>query len=88
MQIRKAVTIAATPPTTPPAIAPVSDEELRGLEGALGEMEEMLGVEVGLGKVEGFRSVMLDEDKGKNNDDVELEATLEVEDEVETTMRQ
>ena len=62
-----------TPPTTPPAIAPLSEEEPPGLGDALDEME-------GLGDA-------LDEMEGLG-DKVAREAVLEAEDEVAATVQQ
>ena len=72
IEIRRALAIAVTPPTTPPAIAPLSEEEPLGLGDALDEVE-------GLGS-----AVLIEGDKDK----VALEAALEVEDEVAATAQQ
>lgn len=69
IEIRRALAIAVTPPTTPPAIAPLSEDEPLGLGGALDETE-------GLGNVPSVK---------ESEDEVTLEAVLETEDEVIAT---
>ena len=62
IEIRRAIAIAVTPPTTPPAIAPVSEDERPGL----GSVPLVRGSE----------------------DEVALEAALEIEEEVVATIQQ
>ena len=72
IEIRRAIAIAVTPPTTPPAIAPVSEDEPPGL----GD---------GLDGTEGLGSVPLVKE---SDDEVALEAALETEEEVVATTQQ
>ena len=72
IEIRRAIAIAVTPPTTPPAIAPVSGDEPLGLGDALDGTE-------------GLRSVPL---VRESEDEVALEAALETEEEVVATIQQ
>lgn len=72
IEIRRALAIAVTPPTTPPAIAPVSEDEPLGLGDSLDETE-------GLGSVPPVE---------ENVDEVALEAALETGEEVVTTVQQ
>ena len=81
-----------TPPTTPPAIAPLSEEEPLGLGDALDEIEglgdaldEIEGLGDALDEIEGLGSAMLIEG---DKDKVALEAALEAEDEVAATAEQ
>ena len=69
MEIRRALAKAVTPPTTPPAIAPLFEDEPLGLGDALDETE-------GLGGVPPVK---------ENEDEVALETALETEEEVVTT---
>ena len=72
IEIRRAIAIAVTPPTTPPAIAPVSEVEPLGLGDALDRTE-------GLGSVPLVR---------ESEDEVALEAVLETDEEVVATIKQ
>ena len=72
IEIRRAIAIAMTPPTTPPAIAPVFEDEPLGLGDALDGTE-------------GLESVPL---VRESEDEVAREAAMETEEEVVATIQE